>query len=211
MKKKSAKVARLSADKRREALLHAAAEVFFEQGFEAATINDIIARAGGSKRAIYTEFGGKDELFLTFLKERADSLVRPLAPDPDSHEDLRSVLLHFAEHLLQVILAPEGISIMQCVMAESGRFPELAETYFALGPGRATEELARVLERARERGEINGIHSRLAAEMFMGMLRGNVYFEILLRLRPLPDEQEKKTLAEVAVDVFLRGMQRRHP
>lgn len=95
---------------------------------------------------------------------------------------------------------------MQCVMAESARFPELAQVYFASGPGRATEELTRVLERAQERGEIIRVDSRRAAEIFMGMLRGNVYFESLLRVRPLPDEQEKKTFAEVAVDIFLRGM-----
>lgn len=70
-------------------------------GFEAAKINDIIARAGGSKRAIYTEFGGQDELFLAVIKEKADSLVSALTFNPDSPEDLRSVLLHFAEQMLQ--------------------------------------------------------------------------------------------------------------
>lgn len=209
MKIDNAKATRLSADKRRDALLHAAAEVFLEQGFEAAKINDIIARAGGSKRAIYTEFGGKDELFLALIKEKADSLVSPLIPAPDSQEDLRNVLLRFAEHMLQLILAPEGIGIMQCVMAASGRFPELARIYFASGPGRATDELAHVLERARKNAELTLTDSRLAAEAFMGMLRGNVHLETLLRVRPLPDECELKRIAEVTVDIFLNGMRPR--
>lgn len=209
MKKNSVKATRLSADKRREALLHAAAEIFLEQGFEAAKINDIIAKAGGSKRAIYTEFGGKDELFLALIKEKADSLVSPLAPDSGSQEDLRNALLRFAEHVLQLILAPEGIGIMQCVMAASGRFPELARIYFASGPGRATDELAHVLERARENGELTCTDSRLAAGAFMGMLRGNLHLETLLRVRSLPDASEIKRLAEVTVEIFLNGMRPR--
>ncbi|TIW33462.1 MAG: helix-turn-helix transcriptional regulator, partial [Mesorhizobium sp.] len=42
---------------RREALLQAAAEIFFEQGYAATSIDAIIERAGGSKRNIYNEFG----------------------------------------------------------------------------------------------------------------------------------------------------------
>lgn len=47
---------------RRQALLQAAAEVFFEQGYAATSIDPIIERAGGSKRNIYNEFGTSEKI-----------------------------------------------------------------------------------------------------------------------------------------------------
>ena len=63
---------------RREALLRAAAEVFFEQGYAATSIDAIIERAGGSKRNIYNEFGNKQGLFSAIVKENADKVLSTL-------------------------------------------------------------------------------------------------------------------------------------
>ncbi len=45
-------------------ILAAAEEVFVEHGYTAATISDVIDRAGSSVGSIYHHFGGKAELFL---------------------------------------------------------------------------------------------------------------------------------------------------
>ena len=48
----------------REALVSAAEEVFARQGFEGASLEEIAATAGFSRGAIYSNFGGKEQLFL---------------------------------------------------------------------------------------------------------------------------------------------------
>ena len=63
---------------RREALLQAAAEVFFEQGYVATSIDAIIERAGGSKRNIYSEFGSKEGLFAAIVTNSADMALSTL-------------------------------------------------------------------------------------------------------------------------------------
>src|SRR3546814_4647572 len=50
-------------DERREKILQAATEVFFKSGFAGASIDEVIAKVGGSKRTIYDYFGNKEELF----------------------------------------------------------------------------------------------------------------------------------------------------
>ena len=60
----------------REALLEAAAEVFAERGYSEATIDQIAAKAGYSKGAVYWHFEGKDDLFFTLLEERVDRPMR---------------------------------------------------------------------------------------------------------------------------------------
>jgi AcrR family transcriptional regulator len=56
-------------------LVAAAREVFLRQGFHRATLDEIADDAGYTKGAVYSNFGGKDELFLAVLDARyADQL-----------------------------------------------------------------------------------------------------------------------------------------
>lgn len=54
----------------RRAILEAAAAVFDERGYEAATIADILARAGVTKGALYFHFSSKQELAQGVLDEQ---------------------------------------------------------------------------------------------------------------------------------------------
>jgi hypothetical protein len=38
------------------------------------------------------------------------------------------------------------------------------------------------------------------------MLRDNVYLQVLLRLRPAPEQQERENIIESAVEIFLHGI-----
>jgi AcrR family transcriptional regulator len=51
----------------RDLLVAAARKVFLERGFHAASVSDIAAAAGYTTGAVYSGFGGKDELFLAML------------------------------------------------------------------------------------------------------------------------------------------------
>jgi AcrR family transcriptional regulator len=55
-------------------ILDAAADVFRERGFTAATIGDVVAASGASIGSIYHHFGGKAELFLA-IHERLGATV----------------------------------------------------------------------------------------------------------------------------------------
>ena len=73
----------------RERVLAAGRAVFAEVGYQKATLDAIAGRAGFSKGAVYSNFAGKDDLFLTLLQhevaEMRDTLA--LAPDDGSLED----------------------------------------------------------------------------------------------------------------------------
>ncbi|GIH23726.1 TetR family transcriptional regulator [Acrocarpospora phusangensis] len=53
----------------RALLLDAAADVFAEQGFAGASVEEIARRAGFTIGALYAHFPGKDDLFLTLFEE----------------------------------------------------------------------------------------------------------------------------------------------
>jgi AcrR family transcriptional regulator len=54
----------------RRRLLDAAAEVFGEKGFRAASLTDVADRAGYTIGAVYSNFASKDELFHALMRER---------------------------------------------------------------------------------------------------------------------------------------------
>ncbi|MEU1054748.1 ScbR family autoregulator-binding transcription factor [Streptomyces sp. NPDC005876] len=60
----------------RRAVLVAAAAVFDEVGYEAATITEILKRSGVTRGALYFHFGSKAELAQGVLAEQADALPR---------------------------------------------------------------------------------------------------------------------------------------
>jgi AcrR family transcriptional regulator len=67
------RTARAEGKNAREDLLRAAAEVFSERGFNDASVDEIAARAGYSKGALYWHFGSKDELFFALMDATVDA------------------------------------------------------------------------------------------------------------------------------------------
>jgi len=67
----------------RNLLLDAAEEVFAQQGFGGAALEDIAAAAGYTRGAIYAHFGAKEELFLAVIERHLQRFL-------DSFEDVIS-------------------------------------------------------------------------------------------------------------------------
>lgn len=65
-------------------LLDAAAEVFVRDGYEAAQLDEIAARAGRSKGSVYTHFESKEDLFLALFEQRTRSYVGRLLASIES-------------------------------------------------------------------------------------------------------------------------------
>jgi AcrR family transcriptional regulator len=55
--------------------LAAAAEVFAQRGYHAATLDQVAEVAGFSKGAVYSNFSGKEDLFLALQREREEGLI----------------------------------------------------------------------------------------------------------------------------------------
>jgi AcrR family transcriptional regulator len=63
----------------RRRVLEAAAEVFGEKGFRAASLTDVADRAGHTIGAVYSNFASKDELFRAMMGERIHFFEEGLA------------------------------------------------------------------------------------------------------------------------------------
>jgi AcrR family transcriptional regulator len=69
---------RMTGVERREQLIDIGRSVFAERGFEAATIEEIAARAEVSKPVVYEHFGGKDGLYAVVVDREVRTLLAML-------------------------------------------------------------------------------------------------------------------------------------
>jgi AcrR family transcriptional regulator len=86
----------------RERLLTAAAKVFARRGYHRATVDEIASEAGFTIGALYSNFAGKEELFLALADRQVDERVAEVAamgdtaagdePNKDAAEQLRAFL-----------------------------------------------------------------------------------------------------------------------
>jgi AcrR family transcriptional regulator len=70
----------------RDRLLAAAVEVFVEQGYEGARLQDIARAAGLTTGAVYANFRGKDELLFAAIGARADVEMDTLLAEAQERE-----------------------------------------------------------------------------------------------------------------------------
>jgi AcrR family transcriptional regulator len=63
----------------RERLLVAARRVFARSGFHGASVEEIASEAGFSTGALYSNFGGKEDLFLVLMEREIDEHAREIA------------------------------------------------------------------------------------------------------------------------------------
>jgi TetR/AcrR family transcriptional repressor of mexJK operon len=186
---------------KREGIVDAALSAFLEMGYGAASMDEIVRRAGGSKATIYKNFKNKEELFATVV----DKLVRhsfgeELIPD----EPPEKALLAYAERRLKVVLAEDHNALRRLVIAEGKRFPKIAETYYSHGPALSHKQLTAYFREEKKRGALNIDDPATAAEMFRAMLMHSPYLRALLRPGQQLTATQIKQHARKVVRTFLR-------
>lgn len=141
---------------RRQAILDAALDVFIAEGFAAARLDDIAARAGVAKGTIYLFFSDKEDLFEQVVLGAIGPVLADLAAVADRATAPLSVLLgHLFEVFQREILDTKRREIMRLIIAEGGKFPKIAEFYHREVISKGLALISRVARRAHERGELS--------------------------------------------------------
>jgi TetR/AcrR family transcriptional repressor of mexJK operon len=198
-------VTRTRLEARRRAFLEAASAVFLEKGYANATLNDVIAKSGGSMQTLYSLFGGKQGLFEALIAERGASIIEPFAGENLLDRTPDDVLVALGIRYLEAVTTPDALGTYRLVVAEGIFMKELAERFWAMGPNRGLVLLTDYMEQQTQRGVLHLRDPRQAARQFWGMLLGNFHMECLLGLREPPKADEIEAAVRTAVARFLDG------
>lgn len=197
--------ARPRLEARHRAFMDAANAVFLEKGYAAATLDDIIARSGGSRQTLYALFGGKQGLFEALVAERSAAIFEAFPADELNDRDPDEVLPRLGCRYLEIITTRDAMGIYRLVVAESAARKEIAELFWRAGPANARTLLGRYLARQVERGLLRIEDPAQAARHFIGMLLGTLHMECLLGLRSTPTSMEIEAHVKSVVKQFLDG------
>lgn len=189
--------------RKRLAIQEAGKAVFLQQGYEAASMDAIAAKADVSKQTIYNHFHSKNELFKAIIADMTSALVVPLAISEAANSTPDRILRAFSQELLDLMLKPGSLALHRLIVAEAGRFPELGADLFAAGAAKLIHMLAGYLAWETDRGRLDVPQPERAAELFIGMLSGRVQLRALLGVEKAPSRKELQTRVEHAVSAFM--------
>jgi TetR/AcrR family transcriptional repressor of mexJK operon len=138
-------------------------------------MDEIAAAARISKQTIYTHFRSKEQLFADLVlantervEEFAVALIRTFREADGLEDGLRRVARMYAG----VVIQPEVLQLRRLVLAEAGRFPELARSYYERVPERVYGILASLLQELSDAGRLRVDDPQLAAQQFAWLVLG---------------------------------------
>ena len=132
-------------------IISAAWKLFYEQGYDDTTIEDIVSLSGTSKGSFYHYFEGKDALLGTLaalFDEKYEELIPTLEDIPDSFGKLvylNTKLFQMIENSISIELLSNLLGTQLFAKGEK-HLLDRSRTYFKL--------LLRIVKSGQERGEI---------------------------------------------------------
>jgi AcrR family transcriptional regulator len=147
---------RPQAQARRQAILDAALTVFAAQGYEAARLDDVAARAGVAKGTLYLYFKDKEALFEDLVRGAVTPIMQrvgtaALAPDM---KPAQIVAMFFALFQREVLGTKRKL-LLRLIIAEGPRFPAIANFYYREVVARGMALMRTVATEAVARGEFS--------------------------------------------------------
>lgn len=187
-------------------IVEAALAVFAEKGFAAARLDEIAARAGVSKGALYLYFATKEDLFRAVVEQAIAPNIQAvramIAAHPGPITDLLSVVPERIAGLLDTL--PVG-GVVKMVIGEAGNFPELARVWHDRLVAQALGAMTDAIAAAQARGEVRpGDPRTYALQLIAPLLVGVIWRETFVPVGAAGFDLQ--TLARQHVETMLRGL-----
>lgn len=189
-------------DKRREAFLQAARELFTEKGYEHTSLAEVVERAGGSLATLYKLFGNKEGLLDAVLSQSRDlghSAILDIAVLQHSPAE---TLHRIGTELTRIYLDPTNLSLVRIVIGRSISNLDFAREFFDHSQMRSKLALRLLFGRWKDAGIAMNGDPEMLADLFLSLLVFDFQIQAISHgvLAP-PTAQQLRD----RTDFFLRG------
>jgi TetR/AcrR family transcriptional repressor of nem operon len=177
-----------------------AMELFWERGFEATSLQDLVDGLGVGRGSLYAAFGSKEGLYQAALERYRQQCVGPMLAALSVDTDIRGALRGLLTVLVSDAVADERRRGCMVVNAATERIPHDPQTTQAVREVLKGNEdaLAAALSAARERGELAASLDTDAVAAFLATyLTG-----LRVAAKANPDEAALTRTVEVALSVL---------
>ncbi|GAA4835122.1 hypothetical protein GCM10023201_24430 [Actinomycetospora corticicola] len=192
----------------RAAIVRAATEQFLAEGFQATGTDRIAAAAAVSKQTVYNQFGDKRSLFaavvlgVTAMAEAFGADLTTALRAVERQDEVEPALRGLLRRWAATVLSPRVLAVRRLVIAEAGRFPELAAEYHRRAPAASVQAVGAGLEDLARRGlvRLDDPH-RVAADLAFVLVGPELDHALFHPDAAAPDEQRLDALVDHALAV----------
>jgi TetR/AcrR family transcriptional regulator of autoinduction and epiphytic fitness len=189
-------------DRKRLAILAAAADQFRAQGFEASSMDKIAAMAGVSKRTVYNHFPSKEELFAETLVQLFHDVAASLDQPYRSDVPLRVQLTALMTLKVAMLAERNFIDLARVAIAEAMHAPERARPIVAR-LGEREEGVSVWIRAAQADGKLKSCDPAFAATLLQGQVKALAFWPQVTMGAPPLEPAMQAQLVEAAVSMFL--------
>ena len=190
---------------KRQQILDGARRCFLAQGFDGASMNDIVVAAGVSKGTVYAYFPSKEKLFGTLIFEDKRRHAERTVVLGDETRPVAEVLREVALRLVTLFQMPESLAYVRLVISASGKFPELGRIFYEAGPAYGIGKLSAYLERKMDDGTLKRRDPKLTATQFIDLMQSGITKPCLFGIPSIADQIGIVVVVDSAIDLFLGG------
>lgn len=182
----------------RDEALEKAMELFWEQGYEATTAQDLVDHLGIGRSSLYGTFGSKHELYLAALdryREQGDTRIRDVL---EKEQAAKAVLRRIFEETLDAALEDQRGCFMANATAERAACDEGVSERACDNLDRLEELFAELVRQGQKEGEIPEDRDPVAMGRFLAI----VQYGVRVTARTGPSEEELRDAIEVALSTL---------
>lgn len=190
---------------RREKILAAARDEFAAKGFAAARMEDIAARVGISKAALYLQFDSKDAVFRALVEGLIEETLPTILPQEFGDMPATGLLTALVPAAMARVTSGDIAFIPRLVIGEAANFPELARFYYESAIARILGLIEKLIAHGMARGEFRIVDAKHAARTVVsGVILGSIWRTVFEPVGAEPLDVD--AAARAHLDVLLNGL-----
>jgi AcrR family transcriptional regulator len=191
----------------RQIIYDAARHEFVGNGYAATSMEAVARRAGVSTKTLYRLIPNKVTLFEGMVSDRLDRFLSDFDLQAADHADIYEALYAALLACADLTLDQEVVGLQRMVLQETGKFSDLAGTFYKNGVQRTAAVLADWLRVQEKRGLIVLDNADEAAGILIGMLASTPQRAAMLGGVAMPSRPQIEARVRACVKLFLRGCQ----
>lgn len=192
-------------ERRRQAVVAAARELFLERGFDAVSLGEIVKLSGGSLSTLYELFENKAGLLRAVIKsERCGDMGRIFAlaeADSAPAETLSAI----AREVYDQFLDGSKVGLMRIAISEGLRDPSFAQGVYEEVHLPFIERIEALFSRWHAEGRAMIPNAYMAAKFFVGAVLYPTQTRALCGDLALVSPEQRDRAARAAAELFVRG------
>lgn len=190
---------------KRQQILDGARRCFLAQGFDGASMNEIVKAAGVSKGTVYAYFPSKEKLFEALIfQDRRYQAEQTVVIDDDGRP-IEQVLHALALRMAKMFKTPETVAYVRLVIAAAERFPEIGRAFYEAGPDYGYKIIAAYLQKKMADGTLRQSDAKLSAMQFTELVQCGLMKPRLFASESIAGNFDVDHVIASGIELFLNG------